>query len=313
MHCLGLAGLLLAARGLNPRAARLACFGLNSGGERATGNVMNPKSLPIVRLTALGFLLFARGALAAFLYDAALGTLPEAQGWGFAIPPGCSQSVGGGVLNLDTTSDSALRAGYFRFDQVLDSAAGVRLSFSAQLLTEVHASDDRAGFSVILLDSASRGIELGFWTDRIWAQRGPTFEQAERYAISTDSLIDYSLELQRGSYTLSAGGTPILTGPLRDYSSSGFPYDVKNFIFFGDDTTSARASVDLTAISISAVPEPGVPAGRARAAGRNAAGNSPKLQRFSRFAHRVRPGRADLGRSPVGGPVAQHGARASEL
>jgi hypothetical protein len=34
---------------------------------------------------------------------------------------------------------------------VVDSATGVRLSFSAQVLTEVHASDDRAGFSVILL------------------------------------------------------------------------------------------------------------------------------------------------------------------
>ena len=43
------------------------------------------------------------------------------------------------MLNLDTTSDSAIRAGYLRLDQVVDSAAGVRLSFSAQLLTEAHA------------------------------------------------------------------------------------------------------------------------------------------------------------------------------
>ena len=47
---------------------------------------------------------------------------------------------------------------------------------------------------------------------------------------------------------------------MRDYSSFGLPYSIKNFIFFGDDTMSALASVDLTAISISAVPEPGTAA-----------------------------------------------------
>ena len=126
---------------------------------------MDPKSLPIVRLAALGFTLLAKGALGAILYDASLGTLPAAQGWSFAALFGSpSQSVGGGVLNLDTTSDSAIRAGYLRFDQVVDSAAGVRLSFSAQLLTEARVSNDRAGFSVILLDNTNRGIELGFWT-----------------------------------------------------------------------------------------------------------------------------------------------------
>ena len=222
---------------------------------------MEPKSLPFVRLAALGFLLFAKGAFAAILYDASLGTLPAAQGWSFAALFGSpSQSVGGNVLNLDTTSTSAIRAGYLRLDQVIDSATGVRLSFSAQLLTEVHASYDRAGFSVILLNEASRGIELGFWTTpgRIWAQSGPAFTQAEGAAFSTGAaIIDYTLELQGGSYALSAGGKPVLNGPTRDYSSFGFPYNVKNFIFFGDDTMSARASVDLATIAISVVPEPG--------------------------------------------------------
>ncbi len=225
---------------------------------------MDPKSLPIVRLAALGFTLLAKGALGAILYDASLGTLPAAQGWSFAALFGSpSQSVGGGVLNLDTTSDSAIRAGYLRLDQVVDSAAGVRLSFSAQLLTEAHASNDRAGFSVILLDNTNRGIELGFWTSpgRIWAQSAPAFTQAEGAAVSTGAaIIDYTLELQGGSYALSADGSPVLSGPMRDYSSFGLPYSIKNFIFFGDDTMSARASVDLAAISISAVPEPGAAA-----------------------------------------------------
>jgi hypothetical protein len=222
---------------------------------------MEPKSLLFVRLTALGSLLFAKGACAAILYAAALGTLPAEQGWSLATMFGSPrESVAGGVLNLDTTLDSAIRAGYVRLDQVVDSAIGVRLSFSAQVLTEVHASDDRAGFSVILLDSAHRGIELGFWTSpgRIWAQSGPPFMQAEGAAFSTDAeIIDYTLDLQRDSYTLRADGALVLTGSMHDYSSFGLPYNIKNFIFFGDDTMSARASVDLVTIGISAVPEPG--------------------------------------------------------
>ncbi len=47
---------------------------------------------------------------------------------------------------------------------------------------------------------------------------------------------------------------------MRDYSSFGSPYTIKNFIFFGDDTMSALASVNLAAISISPVPEPGTAA-----------------------------------------------------
>ena len=65
---------------------------------------MEAKSLPFVRLAALGFLLFAKGAFAAILYAAALGTLPAEQGWSLATMFGSPrESVGGGVLNLDTT------------------------------------------------------------------------------------------------------------------------------------------------------------------------------------------------------------------
>jgi hypothetical protein len=64
---------------------------------------MEPKSLLFVRLTALGSLLFAKGAFAAILYAAALGTLPAEQGWSLGTMFGSPrESVADGVLNLDT-------------------------------------------------------------------------------------------------------------------------------------------------------------------------------------------------------------------
>jgi hypothetical protein len=46
------------------------------------------------------------------------------------------------------------------------------------------------------------------------------------------------------NYVLRANGTTILTGPIRDYTAfAGFPdvYETPNFLFLGDDTSSASA------------------------------------------------------------------------
>jgi hypothetical protein len=58
------------------------------------------------------------------------------------------------------------------------------------------------------------------------------------------------------AYTLTANMESILTGPLRDYGSfSGFPdpYETPNFLFLGDDTTSAQARIRLSFVSITGV------------------------------------------------------------
>ncbi len=50
-----------------------------------------------------------------------------------------------------------------------------------------------------------------------------------------------------------------MNGNLRDYTGfSGFfdPYETPNFIFFGDDTTSAGANINFRSASIATVPEP---------------------------------------------------------
>ncbi len=51
------------------------------------------------------------------------------------------------------------------------------------------------------------------------------------------------------SYTLASGGH-ILSGPLRDYSTSGWPYTTPNFLFLGDDTSSAGAQIRLALVAI---------------------------------------------------------------
>ena len=123
------------------------------------------------------------------LYDGSLNTAPSSQGWNL-IPLGGvpTVSVGGGATTLNTTSSDGISAGYFRSNSTLNRTTGYTLSFTVQLLAEDHSNlaaqnntavdniADRAGFSVIVLSSDRRGIELGFWTNdsnttnRIWAQ-----------------------------------------------------------------------------------------------------------------------------------------------
>ncbi|WP_295578199.1 hypothetical protein [uncultured Lamprocystis sp.] len=187
------------------------------------------------------------------IYDGALGTSPGAQGW-IAFVPSASESVAAGAVTLDTTADTIAQAGYM-YSLPIDSGAGFTLSFTTQLLAESHTGNsNRAGFSVILLDDAHQGIELGFWTDQVWAQ-AVGFTKAETAAFDTTAMTDYLLRLDSGSYALWANGSALLSGAMRDYSAFGFPYTLPNFLFLGDDTTSALARVRIAEVGV-VVPEP---------------------------------------------------------
>ncbi len=83
------------------------------------------------------------------------------------------------------------------------------------------------------------------------------FTQAEGITFNTytgTNSINYDLTVLGDSYTLFANGNSILNGKLRDYSA--FPngtldvYEKPNFIFFGDNTPSAKASVDLAKVAV---------------------------------------------------------------
>lgn len=196
------------------------------------------------------------------LYDGALGTLPGAQGLYFDdVPSGCAvQTLNGGATDLITTvSDSNLcYAGYSNVPSTpltLDRSAGYNLIVTVQVITETHVNPNRAGFSVIAISSDTMGIELSFWTDRVWAQSGADFTQAEGVTLPTTSLITYSLTVDNDRYTLVADGALLLSGPLRDYT--GFtpppglpdPYETPNFVFLGDNSASARGQVRLAYVA----------------------------------------------------------------
>src|SRR5262249_11789518 len=122
---------------------------------------------------------------------------------------------------------------------------------------------ERAAFSVILLGSDSRGVEIGFQSDTIFSQ-SPVFQVAESVTGTgitslVTALTPYDLRIQGTTYTLSTAGSALRTGTVKDYSAqTGFGSDVyrsTNFVFTGDDTTSARGVFNLTYLSIE-TPEP---------------------------------------------------------
>lgn len=208
------------------------------------------------------------------LYNGALGTAPSQQGWFYRyLPPSppVADQVSGGVTTIDTTSSALIHAGYFTTDPLntsqvhpgmpmLDRGQGYTVSFDVRIDAEDHGTrDDRAGFSVIVLGSDGKGIELGFWSDQVWAQSDqPLFTRAESALFQTSSMTHYALSILGAGYGLYAGGELILAGALRDYSSFGPPYSTPNQVFLGDDTSSASARFGLArvAVNLAAIPEP---------------------------------------------------------
>ncbi len=142
---------------------------------------------------------------------------------------------------------------------VLNRANGFELSFSLAIAAESHTSNDRAGFSVILLGSDSQGIEVGFWDSQVWAQN-VGFTRGESFNIATTTPRDYRLRIESDTYRLFAGSDQLLTGAVRNYSAFGPPYSLPNMLFLGDNTSSGMADVTLGAITLqsnlAAVPEP---------------------------------------------------------
>lgn len=176
--------------------------------------------------------------------------------------------VPGGVTLSTSTAVSAGYSNYFGLVSknplfpTLDRSSGFELQFSAQIHAENHNNMHRSGFSVILLDNQRRGIELGFWADEIWAQSSsPIFTHAEGVAFDTSIQRDYRLTIQDNRYLLSDGSGQLLEGALRDYTAFGNPpYVLPNFLFLGDNTSSASANATIGPIllrtNLAAVPEP---------------------------------------------------------
>lgn len=198
------------------------------------------------------------------LYDGSKNIpLSKTQGWSSLTPPG-TETVSGGGTTLNTTGANNIRAGYSTFSP-LNRTQGYTLGFNLQLLSESHASPNRAGFSIIALSSDRRGIELGFWkpnaTDGIWAQNDgvtepPRFTHAEGTRFDPSrAMMRYDLSVKGNQYGLFANRNLILTGNLRNYADEKYVgarrvYNLPNFIFFGDNTESAQGSVRIARVDL---------------------------------------------------------------
>jgi hypothetical protein len=232
---------------------------------------------------ALGCLQSA-GAATQVLYDATQAAAPGGTGWLSGVFTGGASQVesaeGNTVTSLVASPlDLSGRGGYSNTFAlgglvnsafpVLNSANGVRFDFGFRLAQEGHSlNSNRAGFSVILLDSNKHGIELGFQSNRIFAQQDganlfTAGESNTADASRTGTLAAWSLTLGSSGYTLAQGGKVILSGTLRDYTTAPFPaslaYNNANYLFVGDNTTSAGGVFTISYLAIT-TPVPELPA-----------------------------------------------------
>ena len=228
----------------------------------------------------------AKGASAATtLYDPAVpvNNLPDQQGWyyGFFSPDlivDATTGVSGGLLRMNSTADLDDYAGYFSYNPLnlaapalplsLNRMPGFTLTFHARIAAEDHSGNpNRGGFSfLIVTDDNTKALELAFHTDRIFSYDS-AFLPDQVALRATDVMTRYDLTVVGDTWSLAADASPILSGPLVDYT--GFPgllvpiinvlidpYERPHTIFFGDDTTSAGADIYLGEITFEPVPEP---------------------------------------------------------
>ncbi len=207
------------------------------------------------------------------LYDASTLATPTTAPWSWLLGGAgaivTAPSAGSHFTRLDSSAVNAAQEGWIQAAPfALDNSAGYDVTFDVRVNQEAHANNDRAGLSLIVLGQDHKGIELSFWTNKIWAQAdSPLFTQAEGAAYDTTaagsgvgSLRHYVLHVAGGNYALSAEGSSLFGGSIRDYSAftgSPNPYSTPNFLWVGDDTGSAGASSDFSYYSVApATPEP---------------------------------------------------------
>ena len=215
------------------------------------------------------------------LYDGALATTnaydPTTPGWFSSVLFGLTQTVTPGVGTTVAPSfptNSAL-GGYSNTFALggmvnpafptLDRSVGFSLGLGFLVSQESHSGNlNRAGFSIILIGSDLKGVEIGFQDDRIFAQNDSTGgiftagESTTTPAVIGTTFNRWDLAIQGNGYALTRGGAAVLSGALRDYSSSGITaYTTPNYLFFGDDTQSAQAAFAINFASITTpIPEP---------------------------------------------------------
>ncbi len=226
------------------------------GGARLAGI----RRLPATAILPLLLLPLLRAQV---LFEPAADSPPHTQAWSYVTTQGSARWTASDTsTGLDTGPLPAEVAGWGRTAPgPLDRRTGFSLHFQLQLIAEEHTRPNRAGCSLLVVCHDLKAIELAFWTDRIWAQAdAPLFTPGEGVDIDpTTALAQYRLEVSGDTYRLHRESVPVLTGPLRDYTSFvGLldPYETPDFLFLGDNTGSAWARIQLGAIRLETATPP---------------------------------------------------------
>jgi hypothetical protein len=208
----------------------------------------------------LSVLVLAAALPAATIYDVtnAGAPLPGNQGW-TQILFGVSLTAPPPLLTVNSNAANSGQGGFSWTSSTLNAIPGFTLSWSQRTVSQANDGangPDRSGFSVIVTDSTgAAGIEIGFWANSVWAQDTAfTRSATEQTSIDTTLLRRYDLAITGGGYALSIDNNLAFSGLLRNYNNAF--YDVANFIFFGDNTTSARGIFEVGSIELNQVPEP---------------------------------------------------------
>ncbi len=201
------------------------------------------------------------------LYDASSNVAPDASPWGWTygaagvLTHPVTAPSGNGYVTLSTGSINANSVGWAKSSPIiLDPTKGFNTTWNVQLVSESHASDNlRAGLSFFALGSDKKGVEIGFWQDRIFAYNdNQAFSPGESYSMDTMAAMHtYSLNVTGTTYKLLIDGVDRLDGSTRNYAAVRAQYNVANALWFGDDTSRAQSVSRWGSMSASAVPEPG--------------------------------------------------------
>ena len=196
-------------------------------------------------------LMFAVAASATLLYEASLSkATPNSPKWGwfYLSLPNTAKVTGpgsAGYVTLDTTAAMNIQAGFGKqLTTPLDRAKGFTATWRLKVVREQHAADNqRAGLSVFVLGSDHHGIEIAYWSDRIFVYNDDKkFTPGESARLDTRvAMRTYHLTEKGDRYTLSVDGLVRLNGKLRNYSWFGFPYSRPNSIWYGDNTKRGQS------------------------------------------------------------------------
>lgn len=193
----------------------------------------------------------------------------QEQGWLYFANP----ESGAAVLTnqpsaavLDTTADSAIRAGMFSGDPFgvfrhprlpeLDAEEGFVIRSIVKLETERHLKDNRSGAVILVADKNLNAVEVGLWVDSAWVQPdsgNPLFEGAVMNEVRLDfsDWVSFDIFVSGDRFALLANERVLVKGDLKDYSSAGPEvYRIPSFLFLGDNTSSASARLHIAQVEV---------------------------------------------------------------